>query len=97
MGKPRFNKCCVPGCEDRSNPRHRFPKGDKQLLQQWIKQISNPLITEDSVKQRQYLVCHKHFSDDMKIYGTKRGLKQTAFPILNLNSQGRFYLTITIE
>ncbi|XP_076258459.1 N-acetylneuraminic acid synthase isoform X3 [Rhynchophorus ferrugineus] len=78
-------KCCVPGCTEKKEMRHRFPKNNPDLFQKWIDQVKSPKLTGLTRKQieERYRVCHRHFSDHFKVI-SRTGLRVNAYPTLFL-------------
>ncbi|CAH1378880.1 unnamed protein product, partial [Tenebrio molitor] len=79
------NKCCVPGCEDKTSKRHRFPR-DPDMFKLWVENIRAPRLQELTPNQvyRTCYVCNIHFGEECLVPGTLRGLRKDAVPTLNL-------------
>ncbi|KAJ8935617.1 hypothetical protein NQ318_006460 [Aromia moschata] len=82
----RRRRCAVPGCEDRVSVRHRFPINDEKTFNSWVLIVDHPHFSHLTPREiyNSYLVCHRHFSEDSIVVGTKRGLKVGAIPTLFL-------------
>jgi hypothetical protein len=80
------NKCCVPGCEDKTSKRHRFPR-DPDMFKLWVENIRAPRLQELTPNQvyRTCYVCNIHFGEECLVPGTLRGLRKDAVPTLNLS------------
>lgn len=89
-------KCCVPGCLDNSELKHRFPKCDV-LFRKWIEQIRNPVLDNLPIKKVYdlYRVCNIHFSDEFKInVPSRKKIKTIAYPTLYL--PGKYFFTLLL-
>jgi hypothetical protein len=82
------NKCCVPGCTDRDNKRHRFPR-DPDLCRRWVENIKSPHLEKLTCDQiyRSCFVCDLHFARDFVVPGTLRGLRKDAIPSMHLSDK----------
>lgn len=82
----RRNPCCVTGCENRHSKRHRFPKNDPEIFTLWVERIQPRNFKVMSVDEiySKYYVCEEHFLLSDIVPGTKRGLKRTAVPAVNI-------------
>ncbi|XP_064212928.1 uncharacterized protein LOC107398865 isoform X2 [Tribolium castaneum] len=79
-------KCCVPGCNDTTSKRHRFPK-DVDLCNSWVQNIGCPkLSTLSTAELYNKFVCDIHFEEYYRVPGTKRGLRKDAIPSLQLSN-----------
>ncbi|XP_063236981.1 nucleoprotein TPR-like isoform X2 [Bacillus rossius redtenbacheri] len=78
--------CCVPGCQNRTETRHRFPRVcDVERFQHWKRVIASPklaLISNEHI-YKVYRICNSHFSADCFSPGTKR-LNANCVPTLLL-------------
>ncbi|XP_044747158.1 uncharacterized protein LOC123308523 isoform X5 [Coccinella septempunctata] len=84
MGK--VSKCCVYGCNDVLNKRHRFPKKNPTLFKTWVDIIkpTNWQKLSDLQIYNRYVVCHTHFEDIYKLEGSSRGLTDDAVPTIGV-------------
>jgi hypothetical protein len=72
----KTKQCCVPYCKDNISKRHRFPKGDENIFNKWVNNVRHPKfegLNKDQI-YRSYYVCDRHFEEEFKVPGTKRGL-----------------------
>jgi hypothetical protein len=84
----KTKQCCVPYCKDNISKRHRFPKGDENIFNKWVNNVRHPKfegLNKDQI-YRSYYVCDRHFEEEFKVPGTKRGLRKDAMPSLFLIS-----------
>lgn len=84
--KPK--KCCVSNCTKFSR-RHRFPKRNVDVFNKWLEIIKPPnytVLNRDQIYNK-YYVCEEHFDSECIVPGTKRGLKATAIPTINIPSK----------
>jgi hypothetical protein len=88
------NKCCVPGCSDRTSKRHRFPK-DEELFKKWVESIQQPCLRNLNQEQiyKSYFVCDRHFMQEYLVPGTKRGLRKDAVPTMYMS--GKLFKDVT--
>lgn len=85
--RPSKKKCCVPGCTDKDSSRFRFPnKKEMDKVALWLEAINCPRLFNFSFDKLYIncVVCAQHFPEDQLLHGTRRGVKTTAVPSLNL-------------
>ncbi|KAF5284623.1 hypothetical protein FQA39_LY16981 [Lamprigera yunnana] len=84
--KRKTKRCCVPNCKDFVSKRHWFPKSNISVFKQWINNVNKSVLEGLTVIEiyKSYYVCENHFSIDVIIPGTLRGLNLNAVPTLHL-------------
>ena len=94
-------KCCMPGCEDRTSTRDRFPNPTKDAARFniWIEVIGNPKLVEvDPMRiYRNVRVCLQHFtikdtSSYMYLFRTARPSQWTTHRIQGPECDYYYYM-----
>ncbi|KAK4879717.1 hypothetical protein RN001_007863 [Aquatica leii] len=77
----KLSKCCVPGCEDDSSPRHRIPTNPR-IRNIWLERIANARLQREITNLNNFRVCEAHFSNHC--IERPNHLKKFSLPTLNL-------------
>ncbi|BES99574.1 Hypothetical protein NTJ_12391 [Nesidiocoris tenuis] len=78
-------KCVVPGCEDRTSPRHRIPVLDEELYEEWLRRIGNQELMklDPEFVGSHKRICSIHFSSYCRVPNSTK-LKKRSLPTHHL-------------
>ncbi|XP_050515515.1 uncharacterized protein LOC126890548 [Diabrotica virgifera virgifera] len=92
----RLRKCSVPGCNDATSNRLRFPNpnNDKDMFLEWLKIIKRNRLSKYTPLRvyKNFRICSRHFKEEDRVPDVKsgrRGIIKGAIPRLFLPPQSK--------